>query len=146
MQTGDTKKEQLWAVASIDREALQLLAARLECAVDRLQHLPAGTATQPAGTRSAWPEMICKSRFTVEQTRQESVSFLSAEAIEDLDRLAMLLWKLTPRHWQLLWACACRVRWAELCLRQRRSRTTLARDHRLALMALAMAEREADSS
>ena len=55
MQPGDTKKQQLWAVASIDREALQLLSARLECAVDTLQHLPAGTATQPAGTRSAWP-------------------------------------------------------------------------------------------
>ena len=30
--------------------------------------------------------------------------------------------------------------------RQHRSRTTLARDHRLALMALAKAERDADSS
>ena len=146
MQAGDTKKQQLWAVASIDREALQLLAARLERAVDTLQRLPAGTATQPAGTRSAWPEMIRKSRFIVERTRQESRAPPSAEAIDDLDRLAMLLWKLTPRHRQLLWARACRVRWAELCRRQRRSRTTLARDHRLALMALAMAEREADSS
>ena len=146
MQARDTIKQQLWAVASIDREVLQLLAARLECAVDTLQRLPAGTATQPAGTRSAWPEMIRKSRFTVERTRQESRAPPSAEAIDDLDRLAMLLWKLTPRHRQLLWARACRIRWAELCRRQRRSRTTLARDHRLALMALAMAEREADSS
>ena len=146
MQAGDTKKQQLWAVASIDREALQLLAARLERAVDTLQRLPAGTATRPAGTRSAWPEMIRKSRFTVERTRQESRSLPSTEAIDDLDRLAMLLWKLTPRHRQLLWARACRIRWAELCRRQRRSRTTMARDHRLALMALAMAEREADSS
>ena len=145
MQPGDTKKQQLWAVASIDREALQLLAARLECAVDKLQHLPAGTANQPAGTRSAWPEMIRKSRFTVKRTRQKSVLFQLFEAIDDLDRLAMLLWKLTPRHRQLLWARACRVRWAKLWRRQRRSRTTLARDHRLALMALAMAEREANS-
>ena len=53
MQAGDRKKQQLWAVASIDREVLQLLAARLERAVDTLQRLPAGTATQPAGTRSA---------------------------------------------------------------------------------------------
>ena len=53
MQARDTKKQQLWTVASMDREALQLLAARLERAVDTLQHLPAGTATQPAGTRSA---------------------------------------------------------------------------------------------
>ena len=53
MQAGGTKKQQLWAVASIDREAVQLLTARLECEVDTLQHLPAGTATQPVGTRSA---------------------------------------------------------------------------------------------
>jgi len=79
MQTGNTKKQQLWAVASIDRALLQLLAALLECAVDTLQHLPAGTATQPAGTRSAWPEMIRKSRFTVERTRQESRALPSAE-------------------------------------------------------------------
>ena len=98
MQAGDRKKQQLLAVASIDREVLQLLAARLERAVDTLQRLPAGTATQPAGTRSAWPEMIRKSRFTVERTRQESRALPSAEAIDDLDRLAMLLWKLTPRH------------------------------------------------
>ena len=83
--------------------------------------------------------MIRKSGFTVERTRQESNALPSAEAIDDLDRLAMLLWKLTPRHRQLLWARACRVRWAELCRRQRRSRTTLARDYRLSLMALAMA-------
>jgi len=53
MQARDTKKNQLWAVASIDREARQLLAARLERAVDTLQHLPAGMAPQPVRTRSA---------------------------------------------------------------------------------------------
>ena len=146
MQVIGLEKRRLSAVASVDREVLQLLVARLERAVDTLQRLPAGTATLPAGTRSAWPEMIRKSRFTVERTRQESRALPSAEAIDDLDRLAMLFWKLAPRHRQLLWARACRIRWAELCRRQRRSRTTLARDHRLALMALAAAEREADSS
>ena len=83
MQARDTIKQQLWAVASIDREALQLLAARLERAVDTLQRLPAGTATQPAGTRSAWPEMIRKSRFTVERTRQESSALAMAEREAD---------------------------------------------------------------
>lgn len=83
--------------------------------------------------------MIRKSGFNVERNRQETKALPSAEAIDDLDRLAMLLWRLTPRRRQLLWACACRVQWAELCRRQRRSRTTLARDYRLALKALAMA-------
>ena len=146
MQVGDTEKQRLSPMTSVDKEVLSLLVTRLERAVDTLQLLPAGTATMPAGTRSAWPEMIRKSRFTAGRTRNDSRALPSAEAIDDLDRLAMLFWKLTPRHRQLLWARACRIRWAELCQRQRRSRTTLARDYRLALMALAMAEREADSS
>ena len=80
MQAGDTKKQQLWAVASIDREALQLLAARLERAVDTLQRLPAGTATRPAGTRSAWPEMIRKSRFfRTNQAGKQSASIGRAD-------------------------------------------------------------------
>jgi hypothetical protein len=64
------------------------------------------------------------------------------EAVDDLDRIARLMWQLSPRHRQLLWARACGVRWAELCQRQRRSRTTLYRDRRLALVALARAEAE----
>lgn len=146
MQAGDTEKQRLSPMASVDKEVLSLLVTRLEQAVDTLQRLPAGTATLPAGTRSAWPEMVRKSRFTAGRTRKGSSALPSAEAIDDLDRLAMLFWKLTPRHRQLLWARACRIRWAELCQRQRRSRTTLARDYRLELMALARAERDADSS
>ena len=146
MQAGDIEKQRLSPMASVDKEVLSLLVTRLEQAVDTLQRLPAGTATLPAGTRSAWPEMVRKSRFTAGRTRKGSRALPSAEAIDDLDRLAMLFWKLTPRHRQLLWARACRIRWAELCQRQRRSRTTLARDYRLALMALARAERDADSS
>ena len=144
MQAGDTEKQRLSPMAPVDKEVLSLLVTRLEQAVDTLQRLPAGTATLPAGTRSAWPEMVRKSRFTAGRTRKGSRALPSAEAIDDLDRLAMLFWKLTPRRRQLLWARACRIRWAEL--RQRRSRTTLARDYRLALMALARAERDTDSS
>ena len=146
MQAGDTEKQRLSPMASVDKEVLSLLVMRLEQAVDTLQRLPAGTATLPTGTRSAWLEMVRKSRFTAGRTRKGSRALPSAEAIDDLDRLAMLFWKLTPRHRQLLWARACRIRWTELCQRQRRSRTTLARDYRLALMALARAERDADSS
>ncbi len=90
--------------------------------------------------------MIRKSRFTIEVTHRASRSLPSREAIDDLDRLAMLMWDVSPRQRQLLWARACRIRWAELCQRQRRSCTTLARDHRQALVALALAEVAADSS
>jgi len=118
------------------------LADRLAQAVLTLRALPRDSGTGPAGARSAWPEMIRRSRFVVEGTRRSAPPKPSAAAIDDLDRIAMLMWHLTPRQRQLLWARACGVRWAELCRRQRRSRTTLFRDHRLALMALARAEAE----
>ena len=133
-------------IAAIGKPRLDELALRLERAVDTVQRLPRDAGTGPAGLRSAWPEMIRKSRFTIEVTRRASRSSQSREAIDDLDRLAMLMWDVTPRQRQLLWARACRIRWAELCRRQRRSRTTLARDHRQALVALALAEVAADSS
>ena len=80
------------------------------------------------------------SRFAVSQTRRESRACPAPEAIDDLDRVARLLWRVEPHQRRLLWARACGVRWAELCRRARRSRTTLTRDHRLALAALAAAE------
>ena len=133
-------------IAAIGKPRLDELALRLERAVDTVQRLPRDAGTGPAGLRRAWPEMIRKSRFTIEITRRASRSLPSREAIDDLDRLAMLMWDVSPRLRQLLWARACRIRWAELCQRQRRSRTTLARDHRQALVALALAEVAADSS
>lgn len=133
-------------IAAIGKPRLDELALRLERAVDTVQRLPRDAGTGPAGLRRSWPEMIRKSRFTIEVTRRASRSLPSREAIDDLDRLAMLMWDVSPRQRQLLWARACRIRWAELCQRQRRSRTTLARDHRQALVALALAEVAADSS
>lgn len=113
-------------IAAIGKVRLDELVQRLERAVDTVQRLPRDAATGPAGVRSAWPEMVRKSRFTIEVTRRTTRALPSREAIDDLDRLAMLMWSLTPR--------------------QRRSRTTLARDHRKALVALALAEVAADSS
>ena len=149
MRAGTSGKQGATAASSsittVDGHVLKSLAARLERAVDTLQRLPAAASSLPAGTRSAWPDMIRRSRFAIERTRRAGRAVPSAEAIDDLDRLAVLFWDLTPRQRQLLWARACLIRWAELCRRQRRSRTTLARDHRLALITLAVAERNADS-
>lgn len=133
-------------IVKVEREVLDELVARLEQAADTVRRLPRDAATAPAGTRSNWPEMIRRSRFTIETTRRAAPARPSPQAIDDLDRLAMLLWQVTPRQRQLLWARACRIRWAELCQRQRRSRTTLARDHRKALVALALAEQAAESA
>ena len=57
--------------------------------------------------------------------------------------MIVLLWSVTLRQRQLLWARACRVRWAALLTRYRRSRTTLNRDYRKALLAMVLAERNA---
>ena len=50
----------------------QAMAARLARAVDTLSRLPATADARPAGTRSAWPEMIRESRFAIEATRRVS--------------------------------------------------------------------------
>ena len=131
----------LSAAARGDGADLRDMAARLVRAVDTLGRLPRTADTRPAGTRSAWPEMIRDSRFAIEATRDVLPARPSPAAIDDLDRLAMLLWQLPPHQRRLLWARACGVRWAELCHRHRRSRTTLNRDHRRALAALVAAER-----
>ena len=116
------------------------MARRLVRAVDTLARLPRDGGTLPAGVRSAWPEMIRGSRFAVSGTRRESRASPAPAAIDDLDVIARLLWRVAPHQRRLLWARACGVRWAELCRQSRRSRTTLTRDHRLALQALAAAE------
>ena len=78
-------------IAAIGKPRLDELALRLERAVDTVQRLPRDAGTGPAGLRSAWPEMIRKSRFTIEVTRRASRSLPSREAIDDLDMLAMLM-------------------------------------------------------
>jgi len=105
-------------------DASRAMARRLVRAVDTLGRLPMDANTRPTGTRSAWPDMIRKTRFAIETTRQSMPARPTPAAIDDLDRLAMLMWHLPPHQRQLLWARACGVRWAELCHRYRRSRTT----------------------
>ncbi len=123
-----------------DVDELRGMAARLVRAVDTLGRLPRTADARPAGTRSAWPEMMRDSRFAIEATRRVTAARPTPAAIDDLDRLAVLLWQLPPHQRRLLWARACGVRWVELCHRHRRSRTTLNRDHRRALSALVAAE------
>lgn len=118
----------------------RVMAMRLVRAVDTLGRLPRTADICPVGTRSARPEMVRESRFAIEATRRMTPARPALAAIDDLDSLAMLLWQLPPHQRQLLWARACGVRWAELCRRHRRSRTTLNRDHRRALMALVTVE------
>ena len=125
-------------IAAIGKPRLDELALRLERAVDTVQRLPRDAGTGPAGLRSVWPEMIRKSRFTNEVMRRARRSLPYREAIEsgqaghaDVGR--------APATAPALWARACRIRWAEPCQSQRRSRTTLVRDHRQALVALALA-------
>lgn len=142
LEKGSLEKGSIDTRSSVVRsEAVQEMAARLREAAHTLQLLPRSSAGSPAGNRSAWPEMLRHSRFAIEKTRRMSLPRPSPQAIDDLDRLAMLMWDLTARQRQLVWARACGVRWAELCLRHRRSRATMNRDYRKALSALVLAER-----
>ena len=136
----DTQRQTGKIISKDGPDASRAMARRLVRAVDTLGRLPMDANTRPAGTRSAWPDMIRKTRFAIETTRQSMPARPTPAAIDDLDRLAMLMWHLPPHQRQLLWARACGVRWAELCHRYRRSRTTLNRDHGRALTALILAE------
>ena len=78
------------------------MAARLERAVDTLARLPRDSGTLPAGVRSASPEMIRGNRFAVSQTRRESRACTALGAIDDLDRVARLLWRVEPHQRRLL--------------------------------------------
>ena len=130
----------------INAEAVKQMANRLQTAAQTLQMLPRSSAGCPAGARSGWPEMLRHSRFAIEKTRRATPPRPSPQAIDDLDRLALLMWDLTARQRQLFWARACGVRWAELCVRHRRSRATMNRDYHKALSALVLAERLNGSS
>ena len=70
---------------------LRAMAARLVRAVDTLGRLPRTADIRPAGTRSAWPEMIRESRFAIAATRRTTPARPAPDAIDDLVVLAMLL-------------------------------------------------------
>lgn len=141
MRISSPKSAHKSATAMVGDDEVRSMAFRLVRAVDTLGRLPRSADTRPAGLRSAWPEMIRGSRFAIEGTRRSAPARPEPSAIDDLDMLAMSMWRLSPRERQLLWARACGVRWAELCRRHRRSRATLNRDHRRALAALVLVER-----
>ena len=83
---------------------LRAMATHLIRAVDTLGRLPMNADTRPAGARSAWPEMIRDSRFAIEVTRRNTRARPLPAAIDDPDRLAMLMWHLPSHQRQLLWA------------------------------------------
>jgi len=124
---------------SVDLAAIRAMAARLEAAARTLHALPPDSRLRPAGTRSAWPDFIQKSRFLAGQTRMLSRACPSPAAIDDADRLLDLLWDLDADQRRLVWARACHMPWAVLASRLGRSRSSLNRDHRLALARLCAA-------
>lgn len=83
------------------------MATRLKRAVDTLARLPRDSGMLPAGVRSAWPEMNRGSRFAVSQTRRKSNACSAMDAIDDLERVARLLWRVEPHQRRLLLARAC---------------------------------------
>ena len=130
----------------IDAADLRRLAAALAAAADVVRRLPRGAGDGPAGVRSAWPDMIRATRFSVPGTRVTTPCRPGPADIAAMERMIALLWEVNARQRQLLWARACGVRWAVLQDRFRRSRTTLNRDYRGALATLAQAERKAHAA
>jgi hypothetical protein len=122
---------------------LKRFIVALEAAADTLHRLPRKGDEKPAGLRSAWPEMLRASHMAVCGTRRSGIAHPSPTEITNMEEMIALLWSVTARQRQLLWARACRVRWAALQTRYRRSRTTLNRDCRSALLAMVLADRKA---
>ena len=120
----------------IDAADLRRLAAALAAAADVVRRLLRGAGDGPAGVRSAWPDMIRATRFSVPGTRVTTPCRPGPADIAAMERMIALLWEVNARQRQLLWARACGVRWAVLQDRFRRSRTTLNRDYRGALAPL----------
>ena len=121
---------------SKELRAIDLMAARLVIAARTLRALPYDSQTIPAKTRSAWPEFIQKSLFLDYKNKMRDRFTPNPAAIDDLNRLLDLFWHLTPVQRQLVWARACNISWAKLVSRFGRSRTSLHRDHKLALAVL----------
>ena len=82
---------------------------------------------------------MIRRRFAVSQTRRESRACPALDAIDDL-AASRGCFGGSSCMLAAVGAFLGGVRWAELCRRARRSRTTPTRDHRLALRALAAAE------
>ena len=122
---------------------LKRIVLALETAAVVLHRLPRQDDEGPAGSRSAWPEMLRASHEVASGTRRSGMARPSPAEITAMEEIIALLWSVKSRQRQLLWARACRVRWAPLQTRYRRSRTTLNRDYRKALLAMVLAERNA---
>ena len=116
--------------------AIADLTLRLARAAQTLRDLPPERNTKPSGSRSSWPDFIQETRFLHDRTRSHKLPSPNPVAIDDLNHLLGLLWHLQPAERQLVWARACGVPWAKLVARIGRSRTTLNREHKLAVAAL----------
>ena len=125
---------------------LKRIVLALETAADVLHRLSRQDDERPAGSCSAWHEMLRASHVAASGTRRSGMARPSPAEITAMEEMIALLWSVTSRQRQLLWARACRVRWAALQTRYRRSRTTPNRDYRKALLAMLLAERNARTS
>ena len=123
--------------AGPDPQDLKQLASAMAAAAVTLQRLPRAAGDGPAGARSAWPDMVRATRFAIFETRRATQPRPSPSEIDAMEQMIALLWEINGYQRQLVWARACGVRWAVLQDRYRRSRTTLNRDYRAALTALA---------
>lgn len=134
------------AASSDELYRIDTMAARLVVAARTMRALPNDALSKPSGTRSSWPEFVQKTRFLYGHTRASSLPRPHPRAIDDLAHLMALFWQLRPDERRLVWARACGIPWAVLMARFGRSRTSLNRDHKVALAVLCRHDRQQQKS
>ena len=82
----------------------------LETAADVLHRLSRQDDEGPAGSCRAWPEMLRPSHVAASGKRRSGMARPSPAEITAMEEMIALLWSVTSRQRQLLWARACRVR------------------------------------
>lgn len=122
----------------------QDLQDRVARALQTLQALPESAHTRPMGHRTAWPEMIRRTKRGAILHRG-SIRFSQNSAdISDCYLIIDTLYNLSEMQRMLIWARAMNVAWYPLQLRLKRSRTHLYRLHQRALEQLAQHLSEAE--
>lgn len=109
---------------------------RLEKAIMTLRALPHSAHTKPMGHKSAWPDMIRRSRRGAILKRGDVPFCPNSHDISDCYIIIDALYTLTEMQRTLIWARAMNVGWRDLQTRFNRSRTHLTRLHLKALTAL----------
>ena len=112
------------------------LKARLAKAVVTLHNLPQSAHLRPMGYKTAWPEMMRKTKRGAILHRGTAKYIPNSADISDCYKIIDALYRLSEMQRALLWARAMNIGWQLLQNRYHRSRTHLNRLYGRALIGL----------